>query len=344
MEIDFKEYIKSPSYDFLRTNEHLKDHIILLTLGGSYAYGTNKSDGTSDVDIRGIVLNSKKELLTNVKFEQFTNDATDTVIYSLKKIVSLLSECNPNTIEILGCKKEHYLYLNETGESLLQNKSMFLSKKAAFSFSGYASQQLRRLENLTVRNLSQARQEEHIYNSIMFALDDIKSHHESFPEDSLKLWIDKAINPMMDTEIFMDVSLRNYPLRDYENLWSELHSIVKSYQKIGKRNEKAIEHAKVGKHSMHLIRLYFMCLDILEKGEINTYREKEHDLLMDIRNGKFLNEDNVPNSAFYDMVSELEKKVKYAKENTDLPENPDYERINDWMYDVHEKIILGKLF
>ena len=32
-------------------------------------------------------------------------------------------------------------------------------------------------------------------------------------------------------------------------------------------------------------------LDILEKGEINTYREEEHDLLMAIRNGNYQKED-----------------------------------------------------
>lgn len=35
-------------------------------------------------------------------------------------------------------------------------------------------------------------------------------------------------------------------------------------------------------NAMHLIRLYLMCLDILEREEIVTLREKDHDLLMDI--------------------------------------------------------------
>ena len=71
----------------------------------------------------------------------------------------------------------------------------------------------------------------------------------------------------------MDVNLHHYPLRDYKGMWSEMQSIVKAYSKIGKRNEKAIEHNKLGKHMMHLIRLYMMCLDILEKEEIvNTLK------------------------------------------------------------------------
>lgn len=36
-----REMLQSPAYEFLRSNEHLKDKIIFLTLGGSYSYGTN---------------------------------------------------------------------------------------------------------------------------------------------------------------------------------------------------------------------------------------------------------------------------------------------------------------
>ncbi len=36
-----KEIVSRPEYDFLRTNPRLKDKILFLTVGGSYAYGTN---------------------------------------------------------------------------------------------------------------------------------------------------------------------------------------------------------------------------------------------------------------------------------------------------------------
>ena len=38
----------SQGYDFLKQNKHLGDNIILLALGGSYAYGTNKEG--SDIE------------------------------------------------------------------------------------------------------------------------------------------------------------------------------------------------------------------------------------------------------------------------------------------------------
>lgn len=133
----------NPAYSFLRENKHLDSRICLLGLGGSYAYGTNVE--TSDVDIRGFAINSKEELLTNQNFEQVCEDKTDTTIYSFNKLISLLTNCNPNTMEILGLKDEHYIYLNDISKTLLDNKDIFLSKNAIRSFGGYANQQLQRL-------------------------------------------------------------------------------------------------------------------------------------------------------------------------------------------------------
>ena len=82
-----------------------------------------------------------------------------------------------------------------------------------------------------------------------------------------------------------------------------------------------------------------MCLDILEKGEIITYREKEHDLLMSIRNGAFLDENEQPIPEFMDLVREYEKRLEYARKNTFLPDEPNYAAINEFMASVHEKIV-----
>ena len=46
-----KETLKSDEYSFLNTNPNLNKNIIILTLGGSHAYGTDIA--TSDLDIRG---------------------------------------------------------------------------------------------------------------------------------------------------------------------------------------------------------------------------------------------------------------------------------------------------
>jgi len=97
---DWKNLISTSEYDFLRTEERLGTRIMLLGLGGSYAYGTNYEG--SDIDFRGITLNMPSDLIGLTKFEQYEDSKTDTVIYSFNKMVRLLLECNPNTCEILG--------------------------------------------------------------------------------------------------------------------------------------------------------------------------------------------------------------------------------------------------
>ncbi|GLB26499.1 nucleotidyltransferase [Lacrimispora xylanolytica] len=331
---------KTQDYEFLCKNEHLGDNIILLGLGGSHAYGT--SIETSDIDVRGIALNRKQEILTNENFEQFVNEETDTTVYSFNKIITLLSNCNPNTIEILGLKPEHYLYLSPVGKELLDNKKLFLSKRAVYSFGGYANQQLRRLSNKAARLVGQSENEQYILKTIEHAKYDFKEKYFDVPDDSIHLYTDKAIQEDYDTEIFMDINLHHYPLRDWKSMWAEMNNMVKSYAKVGKRNEKAIEHGKLGKHMMHLIRLYMMCLDILENEKIETFRDKEHDLLMDIRNGKYLDGNRQPIPEFFEMVDEYEKRLDYAKDNTSLPDNPDYKYINDFVASVNERVVRGE--
>ena len=163
-----KEALKKEEYDFLRKERHLagdtlvetKDgillgsNIIMLGLGGSYAYGTNNEN--SDIDVRGIALNSREDILaggfSDDHFDQVVNEATDTTVYSLRKITTLLANVNPNTIEMLGLDDDQYLYLSEEGKMLKDNAHIFLSKKCIGSFGGYAKAQLYRLnQNQLIR-------------------------------------------------------------------------------------------------------------------------------------------------------------------------------------------------
>lgn len=332
-----KEILNSKEYDFLRTDEHLGNKIILLGLAGSYSYGTNNEN--SDIDIRGITLNRKSDLIGMTSFEQYVDDKTDTTIYGFNKIITLLLNCNPNTIELLGLNKEHYVYLNHIGTELLDNKKLFLSKRAIQSFGGYASAQLRRLQNALARDTySQAEKEKHIYNSVKNAMYDFMRRYEKFEEGSFRIYIDEAKNPEFETEIFVDASLKHYPLRDYKNIWGEMSNIVKDYDKIGKRNKKKDDN-HLNKHAMHLIRLFMMAIDILTKEEISTYRKNEQELLLSIRNGNFQNSDGTFREEFYDLLSEYEKQLDYAAENTNLPDEPDMVKVQEFVMSVNERVV-----
>lgn len=81
-----KNMLKSNEYDFLRENRNLGDNTILLTLGGSHAYGMDKEG--SDLDVRGVALNQKEDILLGADIEQVVDINTDTTIYSFNKIYS----------------------------------------------------------------------------------------------------------------------------------------------------------------------------------------------------------------------------------------------------------------
>ena len=305
-----KEMVSGSEYDFLRTNEHLRNRIIFLTLGGSYSYGTNVE--TSDVDVRGCALNSRSDLLGLTNFEQLVNTATDTTVYSFNKLINLLLNCNPNTIEMLGCKPEHYFLITDIGQEMIDNRKLFLSRRAVHSFGGYANQQLRRLENALARDkLSQERKEEHILKLMQSAVKAFESRYTSFENGSMVLYTAESPREDFDREIFADIHIDKYPVREFNSVMNDLTNVIGTYEKLNHRNHKK-DDAHLNKHAMHLIRLYLMCLDILEKEDIVTYRENDHDLLMSIRSGAFQLEDGTYRQEFFDMVNEFEKRLSYA--------------------------------
>ena len=338
---EIKKVLHTEEYAFLKDNEHLGNSIMLLALGGSHAYGMETEN--SDLDVRGIAFNSKEEILLGKDFEQVVDTPTDTSIYSFHKMIQLLTNNNPNTIEILGCKPEHYLYLSKLGEEILDNRKMFLSQICVHTFGGYAGSQLRRMENKAARFVSQSEREAYILKSIQNAQYDFRNRYYPHDENDVRLYVGEAVQEGYDTEIFMDVNLKQYPLRDWAGMWNEMKAIVSSYNKTGMRNEKAISHNKLGKHMAHLLRLYMMCIDILEKEEIITYREEEHDLLMAIRNGEYLDDNRQPRTEFYDLLNDYEKRFEYARANTALPKVPNYKKIDEFKAYVNERIVKGEV-
>ena len=336
---EIKANLKNKEYDFLRDNEHLGDSIIFLGLGGSYGLNTK----SSDCDIRGCAVNKKEEILLRRDFQQISDKNTDTTIYSFNKFISLLVKENPNSIEMLGLRPEHYLYISPVWQDLIDNSYMFLSKKSYYTFGAYSRSQLRRLDNKAIRVVDQTRKENHILDSIKNAEIDFKQKYFEYNEDNIKLYVDKSNQEEYDTEIFMDINLHHYPLRDYSSMWSEMQNIVKTYSKLGKRNQNAISHDKLGKHMCHLVRLFYMAFDILENEKIITYREKEYELLMNLKKGKYLDLKSQPIPEFYELVNDLEKRLEYAKENTSLPDEPNYDKINEFVMSVNERIVKGEI-
>ena len=335
---DFKSIISTTEYDFLRTNPRLGDRIILLGVSGSYGYGTNREG--SDIDFRGVTLNLPSDLLGVTQFEQYEDIHTDTVIYSFNKLIRLLLDCNPNTIEILGLDEDQYVIKTGLGQELLDNKSLFLSKRAAASFGHYADAQLRRLQNALARDtLAQPSREQHILRSVQHAMEDFNRRHAGETRNTAELFIDDAETEGLEKEIFLRGTFSHYPLRRFNDMSNTLNSVVRDYDRIGKRNNKKDDN-HLNKHAMHLVRLFMMGIDILERAEIRTHRPTEDlSLLTSIRNGDFM-QDGILNEAFYRIVSDYEQRFTEAEKNSRLPDQPDMEKVEQFVESVNRRVVL----
>lgn len=321
--------INSPEYDFLRTNPHLGDNIMFLTLGGSHAYGTNIEG--SDIDIRGVTANSRQDILGLSNFEQVLDEQTDTTVYGFRKLISLLMNCNPNVIEMLGGKPDNYAMVSQAGKTLLDNKKLFLSKKAIYSFGGYANDQLRRLQlGLLQQTDNPALKEQFAQRSVQRVVNSFKTLGK---DTDFEVFIGKPAGNT-EEELLVNVNLSNYPLRELKSLIKASNAAVAQFDTMGKRNKKKDEK-HLNKHAMHLVRLYLMAFDILEKGEINTYRDKDHNLLMSIRNGAYMNTDGSFKHDFFEMVDGYEKRLQYDSKNTELPDNPDFEQVQELVMTIN---------
>ena len=329
--MDFKNIIELEDYDFLRNDPLLKDNILFLTVAGSHAYGTNTK--TSDLDIRGVVLERETDTLGLTDFEQYVDAKTDTVIYTLKKFLKLVKECNPNIIEILYSKQEHYLYVSPLGKVLLDNKDLFLTKRAAFSFGGYANAQLNRLENAMSRDtLCEHDKIEHINRSVENAAKSFETKYK-LPVDAIKTYVGSWYNEM-DEEILVDFKQEHYPLARLRGMIEEMTNVVRTYNEtVGQRNKKK-DDQHLNKHMMHLIRLYFMCN---EYKTVHTFRENEYELLMDIRNGKYRSNDGYVIDEFYILLNDLKTKCDKLKKETTLPDFVDTNKFNELVLKLYKE-------
>lgn len=331
--MELREVLERPEYEFLH---QLNRPILFLTFGGSHAYGTNNEN--SDIDIRGCVLNRVDELLGRRTFDAYKDPKTDTTIYGFNRLINLLLSCNPAIIEMLGCKPEHYVIPMAAGKILLENRKLFLSKQAVYSFGGYANRQLRQLRTyLADTEPSQAEKESQLLRTTQHMADGIQYRYPGIPSSSIRLYMDRSEKPNLDVEVFADINMEHVPLRTFNSICNEMANTCNTYEKIGKRNTKK-DTAHLNKHIMHLFRLYLMAFDILEKGEIVTYREADHDFLMDIRNGRFLQNGDLTEE-FEETLFQFDTRLQYDKKNSDLPELPDLDKVNDLMVEINRTVV-----
>lgn len=119
-----------------------------------------------------------------------------------------------------------------------------------------------------------------------------------------------------------------------------MNHVIKDYDKIGKRNHKKDDN-HLNKHAMHLIRLFMMAIDILEKQEICTYRADDLELLLAIRRSDYMLDGHIFSKEFYTILDEYEQRLETATRNSKLPDHPDMEQVSAFVEYVNRRTIEG---
>lgn len=332
------------------------DGVIYLTRHGSRAYGTNIEG--SDSDFKGIAIPPKEYYLScSKKFEQEELSEPDTVIYELRKFLTLLSNNNPNTIECLFTDPSDHQIVSKAGQELLNNRDIFLSKMVRWSFGGYAYSQLKKIEThrkyllnpLTVppeRKDFGLKEKPEINKGQLDAtlamvqkdLDRINFDFIEELQEPEKIGLRHMMGEMLaewkitssdrwlstvrklgfdDNFILILQKEKEYMARQRE--WAQYMSWKQN------RNPKRAEgEAKFGfdqKNALHLIRLLRMCEEVLLTGKVNVRREDAQELIS-IRQGAWTYEQVIQEA------SALNKRCDIAFGVSKLPPKPDRNKID----------------
>lgn len=127
----------------------LSYYSIMMCMAGSQVHGTDNED--SDEDYFGVVVPPTSRLLGLTQFDRWRypeDSDLDASVFSLRKYVGLLLKNNPTMLETLWLREEDYCPSATTHSfrRLVEKRDAFSSLRAYHAFSGYAYNQLIRME------------------------------------------------------------------------------------------------------------------------------------------------------------------------------------------------------
>jgi hypothetical protein len=310
-------------------NFDIESRTVLYVRHGSHAYGLNTP--ASDEDFKGVCIPPRQCYLGFLNnFEQHEHmgsktDGVDSVTYALRKFVALAADCNPNIIEVLHVAQEDVLRIDPFGEELRAIKDDFLSRKAKFTFSGYAHAQLKRIKTHRSWLLDPPKEAP---SRKTYGLSEVSKVSQS----ELGAF-EAAVRDGMDIELPKDVLTLFTREKQYQAAKTQ-HDQYINWKKT--RNPARAElEAKFGydvKHGMHLLRLMRMCREILVQHRVIVKRPDREDL-MDVREGR---------RSYDSLVEEaelVERECDELYKTSTLRKEPDRPKLDNFLVDITERYL-----
>jgi hypothetical protein len=130
--------------------------LVLLAYRGSVAHNTyidpTAPTGVDDIDLMGAVVPSPRFVLGLKEWgsrgtKEIVSGPFDIVLYSLPKLVRLLSQGNPNVLSLLWVPNDLLIreYTTDLGWRLRAYKELFVGKHVFNAFNGYAYAQFKKI-------------------------------------------------------------------------------------------------------------------------------------------------------------------------------------------------------
>lgn len=322
--------------------------LIFKALAGSHLYGTNTPE--SDYDERGVFIASEEYFLGFMnRVEQFEDKNNDITFFELRKFLHLACENNPNILELLWIPESMFLTSSEEWEEIIENRHLFISKKAKHTFSGYAHSQFNRVKRHRSWLLNPPKKKPERKD---FGL---SAHRSDLTKDqigafnvllALKLENIKELHPLKQqleqmaethdlkalctqyTEVDLNALKEIIPISNEfieilqkENAYAQAERYFNQYQN-WKKNRNPVRAAMEdkfgydGKHCSHLFRLVTEAEELLTTGFI-TFPRPDAEFLLEIKNGKYKYDE------LAEMLESYDKKFEELYKTSPLPNSAD---------------------
>lgn len=119
--------------------------LIFKAVVGSQSYGT--STPTSDIDLKGVYMQSVDELL-GFGYKEQIEVGKDECYYEVRRFLQLLGSANPTVLELLYSPADCILQSSPQFDLIVKHRDKFLTQKCLNSFGGYAVAQIKKAKGL----------------------------------------------------------------------------------------------------------------------------------------------------------------------------------------------------